>query len=240
MVDNYLKKLDLSNNMKRIREKKNQSYDRFRYLLEYQVKKQPVFEQDEDITGDENQTTDVFDEISGAIEGENKPQQAPQDTEIQPIENKSDLEINVSDNQGFEDTASDLLKLHSSKIDNLTQYINDSVKILQVLSQKTDEIATNVDQISGNLNNVNQRVDKLTPPTPLESLNNMIQVTTGAQKIEDYWDDYFRKHGRQDTVNGSLYYNDKQYNTNEKGMNSGVYKTPEISDNQISDIIKNT
>jgi hypothetical protein len=226
--------------MKRIREKRNQSYDRFRYLLEYQVKKQPVFEQDEDITGDENQTTDVFDEISGAIEGENKPQQAPQDTEIQPIENKSDLEINVSDNQGFEDTASDLLKLHSSKIDNLTQYINDSVKILQVLSQKTDEIATNVDQISGNLNNVNQRVDKLTPPTPLESLNNMIQVTTGAQKIEDYWDDYFRKHGRQDTVNGSLYYNDKQYNTNEKGMNSGVYKTPEISDTQISDIIKNT
>jgi len=230
----------MRNNMKRIREKKNQSYDRFRYLLEYQVKKQPVFEQDEDITGDENQTTDVFDEISGAIEGENKPQQAPQDTEIQPIENKSDLEINVSDNQGFEDTASDLLKLHSSKIDNLTQYINDSVKILQVLSQKTDEIATNVDQISGNLNNVNQRVDKLTPPTPLESLNNMIQVTTGAQKIEDYWDDYFRKHGRQDTVNGSLYYNDKQYNTNEKGMNSGVYKTPEISDTQISDIIKNT
>jgi hypothetical protein len=224
----------------RIREKKTQSYDRFRFLLEYQVKKEPVFEQDEDITGDENQTTDVFDEISGAIEGENKPQQAPQDSEIQPIENKSDVDIDVSDNQGFEDTASDLLKLHSSKIDNLTQYINDSVKILQVLSQKTDEIASNVDQINDNLSNVNQRVDKLTPPTPLESLNNMIQVTTGAQKIEDYWDEYFRKHGRQDTVNGSLYYNDKQYNTNEKGMNSGVYKTPEISDTQISDIIKNT
>jgi len=224
----------------RIREKKTQSYDRFRFLLEYQVKKEPVFEQDEDITGDENQTTDVFDEISGAIEGENKPQQAPQDSEIQPIENKSDVDIDISDNQGFEDTASDLLKLHSSKIDNLTQYINDSVKILQVLSQKTDEIASNVDQINDNLSNVNQRVDKLTPPTPLESLNNMIQVTTGAQKIEDYWDEYFRKHGRQDTVNGSLYYNDKQYNTNEKGMNSGVYKTPEISDTQISDIIKNT
>jgi len=224
----------------RIRNKKTQSYDRFRYLLEFQVKKQPVFEQDEDIIGDENQTGDVFDEISGAIEGENKPQGTPQDTEIQPIENKSDVEINVSDNQTFEDTASDLLKLHSSKIDNLTQYINDSVKILQVLSQKTEEIASNVDQIGTNLNNVNQRVDNLTPPTPLESLNNMIQVTTGAQKIEDYWNEYFAKHGRQDNVNGSLYYNDKQYNTNEKGMNSGVYKRPEISDTQISDIIKNT
>jgi hypothetical protein len=224
----------------RIRNKKTQSYDRFRFLLEYQVKKQPVLEQDEDITDDENQTTDVFDEISGAIEGENKPQEIPQDTEMQPIENKSDIEVNVSDNQTFEDTASDLLKLHSSKIDNLTQYINDSVKILQVLSQKTEEIASNVDQIGTNLNNVNQRVDNLTPPTPLESLNNMIQVTTGAQKIEDYWNDYFARHGRQNTVDGSLYYNDKQYNTNEKGMNSGVYKTPQISDTQISDIIKNT
>jgi hypothetical protein len=224
----------------RIRNKKTQSYDRFRYLLEYQVKKQPVFEEDEDITGDENQTGDVFDEISGAIEGENKPQDTPQDTEIQPIENKADVDIDVSDNQTFEDTASDILKIHSSKIDNLTQYINDSVKILQVLSQKTDEIASNVDQISTNLGNVNQRVDNLTPPTPLESLNNMIQVTTGAQKIEDYWNEYFAKHGRQDTVNGSIYYNDKQYNTNEKGMNSGVYRTPEISDTQISDIIKNT
>lgn len=224
----------------RIRNKKTQSYDRFRYLLEYQVKKQPVFEEDEDITGDENQTGDVFDEISGAIEGEAKPQEAPQDTEIQPIENKADVDVDVSDNQTFEDTASDILKIHSSKIDNLTQYINDSVKILQVLSQKTDEIASNVDQISTNLGNVNQRVDNLTPPTPLESLNNMIQVTTGAQKIEDYWNEYFAKHGRQDTVNGSIYYNDKQYNTNEKGMNSGVYRTPEISDTQISDIIKNT
>ena len=224
----------------RIRNKKTQSYDRFRYLLEYQVKKQPVFEEDEDITGDENQTGDVFDEISGAIEGEPKPQDAPQDTEIQPIENKTDVDVDVSDNQTFEDTASDILKIHSSKIDNLTQYINDSVKILQVLSQKTDEIASNVDQISTNLGNVNQRVDNLTPPTPLESLNNMIQVTTGAQKIEDYWNEYFAKHGRQDSVNGSIYYNDKQYNTNEKGMNSGVYRTPEISDTQISDIIKNT
>ena len=239
MAVSYLKKLNLSSNM-RIRNKKTQSYDRFRFLLEYQVRKQPVLEQDEDITGDENQTSDVFDEISGAIEGENKPQGTPQDTEMQPIENKSDIEVNVSDNQTFEDTASDLLKLHSSKIDNLTQYINDSVKILQVLSQKTEEIASNVDQIGTNLNNVNQRVDNLTPPTPLESLNNMIQVTTGAQKIEDYWNEYFAKHGRQDSVNGSLYYNNKQYNTNEKGMNSGIYKTPEISDTQISDIIKNT
>lgn len=223
-----------------IRNKKTQSYDRFRYLLEYQIKKQPVFEEDEDITNDENQTGDVFDEISGAIEGENKPQETPQDNEIQPIENKADIDVDVSDNQTFEDTASDILKIHSSKIDNLTQYINDSVKILQVLSQKTDEIASNVDQINGNLSNVNQRVDNLTPPTPLESLNNMIQVTTGAQKIEDYWNEYFAKHGRQDSVNGSIYYNDKQYNTNEKGMNSGVYKTPEITDTQISDIIKNT
>jgi hypothetical protein len=223
----------------RIRNKKTQSYDRFRFLLEYQVKKSPVVEE-EDIMGDENQSGDIFGEISGAIDGENNSEKPTQETNIEPIENKTDIDVDISDNQTFEDTASDILKIHSSKIDNLTQYINDSVKILQVLSQKTEEIASNVDQIGANLNNVNQRVDNLTPPTPLESLNNMIQVTTGAQKIEDYWNEYFAKHGRQDNVNGSLYYNDKQYNTNEKGMNSGVYKRPEISDTQISDIIKNT
>ena len=86
---------------------------------------------------------------------------------------------------------------------------------------------------------LNQRVEKLTPPTPLESLNQMIKTTTGAQSIEDYWNEYFAKHGRTDMVNGSLYYGDKQYSENEKGMSSGVYRTPELSDNDIKDIIKN-
>ena len=238
MVDNYLKKLDLSNNMRRIREKKNQSYDRFRYLLEFKVNKgQVIGEQDEDITSDATSTDTVFDEITGAIDGK-KPEGAALNIP-QEIENKATVDVDVTDNQGFEDTATDLLKIHSSKLDNLTQYINDSVKILQVLSQKTDDIATNVDEMGNKIGDLNQRVDNLTPPTPLESLNQMVKNTTGAQSIEDYWNDYFRKHGRTDMVNGSLYYNNKQYDENQKGMNSGVYRTPEISDNQIKDIIKN-
>ena len=46
----------------RIREKKTQSYDRFRYLLEYQIKSGKVIdEQDEEPTSSDN----TFDEISG-------------------------------------------------------------------------------------------------------------------------------------------------------------------------------
>jgi outer membrane murein-binding lipoprotein Lpp len=227
----------------RIRDKKNQTYDRFRYLLEFQFKNQPKLdEQDEEPALDDEMGDDVFGELGGVLDGNKKPEEQgiEQPQEEQPIENKTDIDIDVSDNQGFEDTASDLLKIHASKIDKLTQYINDSVQILQVLNQKTDEITTNVDQMNGKVGELSQRVDKLTPPTPLESLNQMITTTTGAQSIEDYWNEYFAKHGRTDLVNGSLYYGNKQYNENEKGMTSGVYRSPDISDTQIKDIIKNT
>lgn len=219
----------------RIREKKTQSYDRFRYLLEYQIKSGKVIdEQDEEPTSSDN----TFDEISGVIDGQ-KPEEMPTNDVSQEIEDKSLDGVDVNDNQGFEDTASDLLKIHASKIDSLTQYINDSVKILQALNQKTDEITNNFDEMTAKVGELNQRVEKLTPPTPLESLNQMIKTTTGAQSIEDYWNEYFAKHGRTDMVNGSLYYGDKQYSENEKGMSSGVYRTPELSDNDIKDIIKN-
>lgn len=220
----------------RIREKKTQSYDRFRYLLEYQIKSVKVIdEQDEEPTSGDN----VFDEITGVIDGQ-KPEEMSTPEVPQEIVDKIPDDVNVDDNQTFEDTASDLLKIHASKIDNLTQYINDSVQILKVLNQKTDEITSNIDQMNGKVGELSQRVDDLTPPTPLESLNQMVKNTTGAQSIEDYWNEYFRKHGRTDMVNGSLYYGDKQYNQNEKGMSSGVYRTPQFSDNDIKDIIKNS
>ena len=158
----------------------------------------------------------------------------------QEIENKATVDVDITDNQGFEDTASDLLKIHSSKIDNLTQYINDSVKILKSLNQKTSDINNSIEQIDSKVSELNQRVDVLTPPTPLESLNQMVKNTTGAQSIEDYWNDYFRKHGRTDLVDGSLYYGNNQYNQNEKGMTSNVYKKPDFSDSDIKNIISNT
>jgi hypothetical protein len=231
----------------KIRDKKTQTYDRFRFLLEYQVKKgatvNTVVEQDE-TPSDENTSGNVFNELGDSLENTKKPETDitnQETTSIQePIENKADIDVDITDNQGFEDTATDLFKIHSSKIDKLTGYINDSVKLLQMLNQKTDSLTSDLDGINNKYSELNQRVDKLTPPTPLESLNQMITNTTGAQSIEDYWNQYFMKHGRNDLVNGSLYYGDKQYNENEKGMTSGVYRTPEISDTQIKDIIKNT
>lgn len=221
----------------KIRDKKTQTYDRFRFLLEYQVKKTPYNLEEQDEEG----STDIFGGIGDVLDGNKPEEQVEQQPQIQePIENKATIDVDTSDNQGFEDTATDLLKIHSSKIDNLTQYINDSVKILQVLNQKTEEITNNVEQMNNKVGELNQRVEKLTPPTPLESLNQMISTTTGAQSIEDYWNEYFAKHGRTDLVNGSLYYGNKQYSENEKGMTSGVYRSPEISDTQIKDIIKNS
>ena len=220
----------------RIREKKTQSYDRFRYLLEYQINKGKIIgEQDEEPTSNDN----VFDEITGVIDGQ-KPEEMTTSEIPQEMEDKIPDDVNIDDNQTFEDTASDLLKIHSSKIDSLTQYINDSVEILKVLNQKTDEINATVDGMGNKIEQLNTQVENLTPPTPLESLNQMVKNTTGAQSIEDYWNEYFKKHGRTDMVNGSLYYGDKQYNQNEKGMSSGVYRTPELSDNDIKDIIKNS
>jgi hypothetical protein len=129
----------------RIREKKNQSYDRFRYLLEFQVKSGNVIEQEEPET---ETSGDIFDQISGAMDGRQPVAPASVDAE-QPISDEVVADVDVNDNQTFEDTASDLLKIHASKIDNLTQYINDSVNILKVLSQKTDDITSNVDGIGG-------------------------------------------------------------------------------------------
>lgn len=227
----------------RIRDKKKQTYDRFRFLLEYNIKKAPpIEEQDEFTTDSQEPEGDIFDSLGSVLDGNKnvENQEVDQQQMQEPIENKTDIDVNVNDNQTFEDTASDLLKIHASKIDNLTGYINDSVKILQVLNQKTDEITSNINNINSKYNELTQKVEKLTPPTPLESLNQMIQTTTGAQSIENYWNEYFAKHGRTDLVNGSIYYNDKQYNENEKGMTSGTYRVPDITDSQIKDIIKNS
>lgn len=225
----------------RIRDKKKQNYDRFRYLLEFQVKKGPKNLEEQDET---EGSSDVFGQISDVIDGKepNPNTTEPLENNQQPSEISDEVvaDVDINDNQTFDDTVSDLLKVHSSKIDNLTKYINDSVKILQVLSQKTDDIESNFNEMGDRVNQLSSQVDNLTPPTPLESLNQMVKNTTGGQSIEDYWNEYFKKHGRPDMVSGSIYYGDKQYSQNEKGMNSGVYKTPQMSDNDIKDIIKNS
>jgi hypothetical protein len=102
----------------RFKNKKTQTYDRFRYLLEYQIKKGQVKEQDE--TPSENEV-DVFGQLGSVLDGNKPEEQGLEEPQMQePIENKTDVDVDVNDNQGFEDTASDLLKIHSSKIDKLT------------------------------------------------------------------------------------------------------------------------
>jgi hypothetical protein len=198
----------------KIKDRKD-NYNRFRYLLEYQIKKQPYYEDEENI--DDVPQIDGTPEMTQSVKNETD------------INNETPIDVNIEDNETFEDSAVDLLKVHSSKIEKLTDYIKDSVNLLNTISQETS-ILTN--QLNAFKEETNQRLDNLTPPTPLEALNNMVNVTTGAQRIEDYWNEYYQKHGQKNAVNQSLYYNHPDYNKNEKGMNKTV--------GNIKDIIQNS
>ena len=121
----------------KIKDKKKQTYDRYRYLLEYQVKKRPI--EEENISNEDSSSdSDIFNEL-GSILDDKKPNTNINNNETdsiitdEPIENNTDIDVNTDDNTNFENTATDLLKIHASKIEKLTKYINDSVNILKTL-----------------------------------------------------------------------------------------------------------
>jgi hypothetical protein len=205
--------------------------DRYKYLLEYQIKKGDSFEENQDAESD-----DVFSELTSVIDN-NQDEDGSNEPEEEPIENKSDIDINTNDNNSFEDTSTDLFKIHSFKIEKLTNHINDVINIMDELNNKIDQNTMPIDDINNRVNQLDKQVDILTPPTPLESLDKMVSIS-GGQRLEDYWNEYFRKNGRDDIVQ-NIYYNDPQFNKNEKGVNQTIYRKPNVSDTEIKEIIKN-
>lgn len=224
--------------------KRQSEYDRLIHLMEYDITKGKVME-DDDITPEE-EDEDLFKDISSLVDDDDVDDEHPTNTsfepqEEEPIENKADVDVDTGDNQSFDDNVTDLLKIHSSKIEKLMNYMNDAVDGLNGLNSKQTDAITNIEQIHTKLSEIGKRVDVLTPPTPLESLNKQIDITTGANSIEDFWRDYFQKKGLDASqIPPSISYNNSKFNQNEKGMTSATYKAPSISDNQIKNIIRNS
>lgn len=214
--------------MKIVNKRKVSEEDRYKYLLEYQIKKGDKFEEED------QESNDVFSELTSVMDTDENPEQESEET--QGVENKTDIDIDTNDNNSFEDTSTDLFKIHSFKIEKLTNHINDVINIMDELNNRIDQNTTNIDNLTNKTIQLDKQVQILTPPTPLESLDHMVDIS-GGQRLEDYWNEYFRKNGREDIVQ-NIYYNDPQYQKNEKGVNQTIYRKPNVSDSEIKNIIK--
>jgi hypothetical protein len=207
--------------------------ERLKYLFEYKINK-GVIDQNSNPT-DEAESDEVFNEISSLISNEDNENEM-EESSIDKVENETDVDVNKADNDSFEDTAIDLFKVHASKFEKLTNTINDVIESVNNLNATIENQAITTEQLQTSIESLDKRVEVLTPPTPLESLNKMINIS-GGQSIEDYWNEYLRKNGQQE-INKTIYYNNPQYTKNEKGMTNDVYKTQNYTDNELNDIIK--
>lgn len=72
-----------------------------------------------------------------------------------------------------------------------------TAKVDQILAQVMELEQTSVNRqraLEDRLNAVNDQVRRLTPPSPLEQMQNMIKVS-GGQSIEDYFNEWAQKNG---------------------------------------------
>jgi hypothetical protein len=114
-------------------------------------------------------------------------------------------EEGLADEAGAEDTEEDImqkiLKIHSNKLETFDGFIDLVADKLKAADEKVKDI----EAIKLDLDDLRGKIKNLTPPTPLESGNMMIDIS-GGQKIEDYWNQWLAAHDRDESMSQNPYY----------------------------------
>lgn len=153
--------------------------DKFKLLLEYNVKK-GINLQDKIST---------LDEVIPVLK-EDDPIPNEINTEKEEVVESEPKGNNKLEKQV--DILSKLAKSYNEKIDTIFDFIDNINNQVNAINTKTNEL----DFIKTEIQDLDQRVEKLTPPTPLETLNKMTKIS-GAISLQDYWNDYLIKNGRK-------------------------------------------
>jgi hypothetical protein len=158
---------------------------------------------------------------SGGAAGETPTEEAP--TEETPVEDSP-----KDDTEDVEDILTKIVKIHSDKIEGITDYLDHLNSFIGQMEAKVSEI----DQLKGDMASVATKVKELTPPTPLESLNKMVKIS-GGESIEDYWNKKMMEKGRDERLDQNPYYPTEK---NQEGeIIANLDKMPKLSDDKIKD-----
>jgi hypothetical protein len=169
--------------------------------------------------GDEN-----LDDILGLDDNMNPSGSVEDETPAEePVKVKDE-----DDGEDVEDILTKIVKIHSDKIEGITDYLDHLNNFIGQMEAKVSEI----DQLKGDMASVATKVKELTPPTPLESLNKMVKIS-GGESIEDYWNKKMMEKGRDERLDQNPYYPAEK---NQEGeIIANLDKMPKLSDDKIKD-----
>jgi hypothetical protein len=100
-----------------------------------------------------------------------------------------------------DDIVQKILKIHSVKLDTLEGFID----LVGDKMKEVDEKVAEIENIKLDVDNLRAKVKSLTPPTPLESGNMMIDIS-GGERIEDFWNQWLAKNGHDEQMGQNPYY----------------------------------
>jgi hypothetical protein len=145
-----------------------------------------------------------------------------------PAEETPTEETPTEEGDNVEDILTKIVKIHSDKIEGITDYLEHLNSFIGQMEAKVSEI----DQLKGDMASVATKVKELTPPTPLESLNKMVKIS-GGESIEDYWNKKMIEKGRDERLDQNPYYPTEK---NQEGeIIANLDKMPKLSDDKIRD-----
>jgi hypothetical protein len=225
---------------------KRYSPKNFKYLVEYTIKDgvdstsrgyvktsggQPTLNEEDPLPNEEpNMATpapaaDPVTPAPSAMDNQPTDETIPN---VDSVETPAPLETPTPDiapeESGSEETEDDIiqkiLKIHSVKLDSLDSFldmIGDKIK-------EVDDKMIEIENIKLDVDKVRSQVKSLTPPTPLETGNMMIDIS-GGETIEDFWNKWLAKNGHDERMDQNPYYPKEETQDN----------TPQYSEAQIKD-----
>jgi len=209
--------------------KKLTDIDKFNYLFEFQIKS-GVNQKPDDFDNEELDKK-IISNLNKAMGDESTVEDETENEQVvpEPIENKTDVEIEKKDDDVDALTVS-LLKTQSNKIDQLFDFVN---RLTNVVKDNKMEIDSIQQVIEPKVDNLEKRVEKLEPPLPIEQLNTMVKISGGLTP-DEYWSNYLKRNGVS-AENPNIYYNSPQYHENQKGQNNTIGR--QLTDNDIKNML---
>lgn len=105
-------------------------------------------------------------------------------------------------NESREDILSQLIQLHSTKLKELESFAQEMGTRLGSIEPAIAEV---LPTLQAGLGQVQAQVDELTPPTPLQAMEKMVDVSGGVTP-EQWWNNYWKEKNQNHSLPSSPYY----------------------------------
>jgi hypothetical protein len=162
---------------------------KFKHLLEFNIKGTKDLSLKE-IDGDNNTDSTGLELPDLGLDEPNQnnelPSLPPTNNETPP-EMESNIDTNENPLSGDVDVLGSIAKVHAQKLDKVLDFIND-------LNDKMKNLDKTIETQTETISKQQEEIKKLKPPTPLENLYRMVDIT-GGKTIDQYWNSYSQDKG---------------------------------------------